>query len=57
LGVGAANAQAAGQVGSANAISGGAQSLAQNNFLANLLAPKTPTTPTPTPYDPSLYPG
>jgi len=57
LGVGSANAQAAGQVGSANAISGGAQSLAQNNFLASLLAPKTPTAPTPTPYDPTMYPG
>jgi len=43
LGVGAANAQAAGQVGSTNAITGGLTGAAQNNYLASLLNPNTYT--------------
>ena len=39
LGVGAANAQAAGTIGATNAITGGIQSLGNMNYLSNLINP------------------
>lgn len=49
LTTGAAAAQAAGTVGAANAISGGAQSLGNYAFLNNMMN-RAPVTPTPTGY-------
>jgi hypothetical protein len=43
LGVGSANAQAAGQVGVANALSGGIQNAGNSMYLSTLLNPSTYT--------------